>query len=123
MKRIFHPAAGIGLSSTSAPGWGISPCAQPGGIRPENRRVRTVPESFRLLQENLRLNGIRNVQAFPLAVGARSGPMQLQTTTGVAVQHSTASSGVIDPCGLAPGRGSHSRTTRSKRPASRTAIC
>jgi FkbM family methyltransferase len=48
-------------------------------------------ESFRMLQENLQLNGIRNVQAFPFAVGAKSGPMLLQTATGVAVQHSTAS--------------------------------
>jgi FkbM family methyltransferase len=47
-------------------------------------------ESFRLLEENLKLNGILNAQAFPLAVGARSGPMLLQTATGVAVQHSTA---------------------------------
>ncbi|MBN1439935.1 MAG: FkbM family methyltransferase [Anaerolineales bacterium] len=47
-------------------------------------------ESFDLLKENLLLNGIRNVQAFPLAVGAHSGPMRLQTATGIAVQHSTA---------------------------------
>jgi FkbM family methyltransferase len=50
-------------------------------------------ESFRMLQENLRLNGIGNVKAFASAVGARSGPMLLQTSTGVAVQHSTASGG------------------------------
>ncbi len=62
-------------------------------------------ESFSLFQENLRLNGIRNVQAFPLAVGARSGPMQLQTTTGVAVQHSTASAGVVDPAASLPVEG------------------
>jgi FkbM family methyltransferase len=48
-------------------------------------------ESFRMLRENLRLNGIGNVQAFPCAVGARSGPMLLQTASGVAVRHSTAS--------------------------------
>jgi FkbM family methyltransferase len=48
-------------------------------------------ESFQMLQENLQRNGIGNVQAFPLAVGARSGPMQLQTASGIAVQHSTAS--------------------------------
>lgn len=47
-------------------------------------------ESFRLLQENLQLNNIGNVQAFPFAVGSKSGPMLLQTATGVAVQHSTA---------------------------------
>jgi FkbM family methyltransferase len=51
-------------------------------------------ESFRLLQENLRRNGIVNVKAFPFAVGARSGPMLLQTTTGVAVKHSTASTDI-----------------------------
>ena len=62
-------------------------------------------ESFNLLQENLRLNGIQNVQAFPLAVGARSGPMQLQTATGVAVQHSTASAGVVDPAASLPVEG------------------
>jgi FkbM family methyltransferase len=57
-------------------------------------------ESFRMLQENLRLNGIENVKAFPYAVGARSGAMLLQTSTGVAVQHSTASGG--DPGRAAP---------------------
>jgi len=50
-------------------------------------------ESYRLLEENLRLNGIHNVRAFPLAVGARSGTMLLQTGTGVAVRHSTAAAG------------------------------
>jgi FkbM family methyltransferase len=54
-------------------------------------------ESHRLLQENLVLNGIRNVQAFPLAVGARSGPMRLETATGIAVQHSTARRGDNSP--------------------------
>jgi FkbM family methyltransferase len=56
-------------------------------------------ESFRLLEENLKLNGIGNVQAFPFAVGATSGPMLLQTATGVAVRHSTASA--ADPGGAA----------------------
>ncbi|MFN2300224.1 MAG: FkbM family methyltransferase [Anaerolineales bacterium] len=54
-------------------------------------------ESFNLLQENLVLNGVRNVQAFPLAVGARCGPMQLETATGIAVQHSTARAGDTGP--------------------------
>ena len=54
-------------------------------------------ESFHLLRENLHVNGIRNVQAFPLAVGARNGPMRLQTTTGIAVQHSTARAGFTGP--------------------------
>jgi FkbM family methyltransferase len=51
-------------------------------------------ESFRLLEQNLALNDMTGgVQAFPLAIGARSGPMRLQTATGVAVRHSTAASG------------------------------
>jgi FkbM family methyltransferase len=62
-------------------------------------------ESFDLLQENLRLNSIQNVQVFPFAVGARSGPMQLQTATGVAVQHSTASAGAADPAASLPVEG------------------
>jgi FkbM family methyltransferase len=62
-------------------------------------------ESFDLLQENLRLNGLHNVQSFPYAVGARSGPMQLQTATGVAVQHSTASAGSVAPAALLPVEG------------------
>jgi FkbM family methyltransferase len=47
-------------------------------------------ESVQLLRENLALNGIANVQVFSLAVGKITGPMQLQTATGVAVRHSTA---------------------------------
>jgi len=62
-------------------------------------------ESFDLLRENLRLNGIQNVRAFPYAVGARSGPMQLQTATGVAVQHSTASAADPDPAASLPVEG------------------
>jgi FkbM family methyltransferase len=57
-------------------------------------------ESFRLLQENLRLNGIGNVQPFPCAVGSVAGPMLLQTATGVAVQHSTATSDRKGPSAL-----------------------
>lgn len=48
------------------------------------------PESFALLQKNLKLNNITNVQAFPNAVGETEGPTQLQIATGVAVKHSTA---------------------------------
>ena len=51
-------------------------------------------ESFRLLEQNLALNGVSGVQALPVAIGARSGPMTLGTATGVAVQHSTAAAGV-----------------------------
>jgi len=48
------------------------------------------PESFRLLEENIILNGTRNVTPFPVAVGATSEPMTL-FTIGTAVQHSTTS--------------------------------
>lgn len=48
------------------------------------------PESFALLQENIRLNGVTNVRPFPYAVGKQSGMMYLDTATGIAVQHSTA---------------------------------
>lgn len=46
------------------------------------------PESYALLQENLRLNSVDHVRAFPFAVGARSGEMSL-FVTGAAVQHTT----------------------------------
>ena len=47
------------------------------------------PESFALLQENLRLNSISNVKAFPLAIGNTSGTMQLTLATPEPVQHRT----------------------------------
>ncbi len=47
------------------------------------------PESYKLLEENIALNGVSNVIAIPLAVGAQSGQMML-FTTGAAVQHTTA---------------------------------
>jgi FkbM family methyltransferase len=50
-------------------------------------------ESFSLLLENLVLNGITNVRAFPWAVGATSDEMTL-TTVGAAVQHTTSASRV-----------------------------
>ncbi len=46
------------------------------------------PESFNLLRENLRLNGVSNVIASPAAIGAKSGHAFL-ATTGKAVQHTT----------------------------------
>jgi FkbM family methyltransferase len=46
------------------------------------------PQSFALLQENLRLNGIQNVQAFPLAISAQSGPACFHVTAE-AVAHTT----------------------------------
>jgi FkbM family methyltransferase len=48
------------------------------------------PESFALLEENVRLNGLENVRMFPYAVGAaRAGRLTLYAT-GEAVQHRTA---------------------------------
>ena len=46
------------------------------------------PESFRLLDENIRLNATSKVVAFSVAVGAQSEKMTL-FTTGAAVQHTT----------------------------------
>lgn len=46
------------------------------------------PESYRLLQENIALNGVRNVLAFPMAVGARRETARL-FAKGEAVQHTT----------------------------------
>jgi FkbM family methyltransferase len=48
------------------------------------------PESFTLLEENLALNRIRNVKAFPYAVSSREGFIDLHTASKNAVQHSTA---------------------------------
>jgi FkbM family methyltransferase len=47
------------------------------------------PESYKLLEENIALNGTGNVSAFPIAVGARSDRMTL-FATGAAVQHTTS---------------------------------
>jgi FkbM family methyltransferase len=44
------------------------------------------PESFILMQENLRLNGISNVQAFDEAIGAASGELILDLTSGEPLQ-------------------------------------
>jgi len=46
------------------------------------------PESYKLLIENIALNGVNNVIVFPIAVGARSEQMTLYAT-GTAVQHTT----------------------------------
>jgi FkbM family methyltransferase len=47
------------------------------------------PESFDLLQENVRLNRIENVIAFPQAIGAQTGSLQLHAVSAEAVQQST----------------------------------
>ncbi len=49
------------------------------------------PESYALLQKNLRLNGITNAEIYPYAIGAESRPLYLDTGTGIPVMHSTAS--------------------------------
>lgn len=46
------------------------------------------PESYRLLEENIKLNSVSNVIASPMAVGAQSGEITLYTM-GAAVQHTT----------------------------------
>lgn len=40
------------------------------------------PESFALLQENLRLNGIENVHAFPEAIWSENGRLAINTSIG-----------------------------------------
>lgn len=40
------------------------------------------PDSFRLLQENLRQNQIKNVQTFPQAIWSRDGHLTIDTTVG-----------------------------------------
>jgi FkbM family methyltransferase len=47
-------------------------------------------ESLMLLHANLALNGVTTVRAFPYAIGAGAGQLQLQTSSGIAVKHSTA---------------------------------
>ena len=44
------------------------------------------PESFGLMQENLRLNAITNVQAFDQAIGAASGELILDLSSGEPLQ-------------------------------------
>jgi len=50
------------------------------------------PESFALLQENLRLNRVQDVQAFPVAVSAQPGPKRFHIASE-AVAHSTIGDG------------------------------
>lgn len=49
------------------------------------------PESYVLLQENLKLNAVENVQAFPYAVGDGRLAQLALARTGEAVQHRTTS--------------------------------
>jgi FkbM family methyltransferase len=47
-------------------------------------------ESFALMQENIALNHLGNIRAFPYAVGGSPGEMHLKTASGVPVLYSTA---------------------------------
>jgi len=48
------------------------------------------PDSFALLEENLALNRVSNVKAFPYAISSREGSINLHIVSQHAVQHSTA---------------------------------
>ena len=50
------------------------------------------PPSYQLLQENLKLNGIANVQTFPCAIAAENGTLELRAVSAEAVEQSTAAS-------------------------------
>jgi FkbM family methyltransferase len=54
------------------------------------------PESFALLQENLRRNQVQNVQAFPTAISAQPGPQRFHIASE-AVAHTTITTGDSPP--------------------------
>lgn len=78
------------------PGWnvidigaGIGDYTLYATIKQSNVRVfafEPYPESFTLMQENLRRNGISNVQAFDQAIGSDSGDLILDLTGGEPLQ-------------------------------------
>ena len=47
------------------------------------------PDSVALLNQNLKLNGIKNVEVFPYAVSSKNGELILDVSGGVAVQYRT----------------------------------
>ncbi len=49
-----------------------------------------LPESFALLAENVRLNGLSNVHPIPKAIAATEGTVTLHAPTGLAGQHRTS---------------------------------
>lgn len=51
------------------------------------------PDSFALLQANVALNRVANLTAFPLAVGATTGQLALDVTSGVPVLYRTTDVG------------------------------
>ena len=52
-----------------------------------------LPESFALLEANIRLNGVSNVRALPEAIAGHVGTLELYTVTGLSGQHRTAGDG------------------------------
>ncbi|MEP7131628.1 MAG: FkbM family methyltransferase [Acidobacteriota bacterium] len=58
-----------------------------------------LPESFALLEENLRLNGLSNVTAFPEAIAGKPGELLLYTKTGLEGQHRTAQTATAETGG------------------------
>lgn len=70
-------------------GAGIGDYALYAATTPANSQVfafEPYPESFSLMQENLRSNGISNVQAFNQAIGAGTGELILDLTSGEPLQ-------------------------------------
>ncbi len=65
---------------------------------PQNRvyAFEPFPGSFELLQENLRLNDARNVQAFPEAIAQETGTFPLDMSSGEPLQFSTESPAARD---------------------------
>jgi len=62
------------------------------------------PESFTLMQENLRLNAITNVQVFSEAIGAASGELMLDLTGGEPLQFQSHAGKAGDVKGSLPVR-------------------
>jgi FkbM family methyltransferase len=74
--KIIDIGAGVGDYSLFA------------AAQPENQvfAFEPYPESFKLLQDNLRLNIMKNIQIFDLAVGAASGALILDLSSGEPLQ-------------------------------------
>lgn len=55
-------------------------------------------ESYRLMEENIALNSVKNVAPFPMAIGTKSEDLTL-ITTGEAVQHTTTNEFISEAAG------------------------
>lgn len=55
------------------------------------------PSSYGLLQENLKMNGITNVQAFPAAVWSKNGDIEIDTGMGEPVQFTSQARQGVEP--------------------------